>query len=82
MYQCIFAVLDDYCDYLTHRPSSLFLTLGRQTLIKASAAALVLNFAGESLGHIIGCNIKRWEVFFALKQNIIEFNRTQTEVAS
>ena len=29
---------------------SLFVTLGRETLIRASAAALVLNFAGESPG--------------------------------
>eukprot|EP00434_Breviolum_minutum_P026643 symbB.v1.2.023547.t1/scaffold2160.1/size87486/2 len=31
---------------------SLFVTLGRETLIKASAAALVLNFAGECTGSI------------------------------
>ena len=51
VYSCLFILsLFNHVMPAPHR--SLFVTLGRVTLIKASAAALVLNFAGESPGGI------------------------------
>ena len=48
MYIVDSCLLNHVMPAVPHR--SLFVTLGRETLIRASAAALVLNFAGESPG--------------------------------